>query len=185
MSIIQLVQTANRADQPLVCFLDLQVEYVAEGRALALEAGTPWMENCRRLLALARAERMSIAHFRQLRRGTVLNPATGFANWIEEFRPRPSEMVFERALPSCYAAEKFASVLDYIDHPIIVLAGLTGHGGDIGFGAGKVWATIPGTPLTEIDAVTNQILHRWVGPGGDSLAFGYGAVWVTETFPSV
>ena len=128
MSIIQLVQTANRADQPLVCFLDLQVEYVAEGRALALEAGTPWMENCRRLLALARAERMSIAHFRQLRRGTVLNPATGFANWIEEFRPRPSEMVFERALPSCYAAEKFASVLDYIDHPIIVLAGLTGHG---------------------------------------------------------
>ncbi|MGB8839454.1 MAG: hypothetical protein WCC64_00120, partial [Aliidongia sp.] len=59
-------------------------------------------------------------------------------------------------------------------------AGLAGHGGDIGFGAGNVWATIPGTPLTEIDAATNQILHRWVGPGGDSLAFGYGAVWVTD-----
>jgi nicotinamidase-related amidase len=128
MPIIQLVQAANRVDQPLVCFLDLQLEYVAEGRALALEASTPWMENCRRLLALARSERMSIAHFRQLRRGTVLNPATGFANWIEEFRPRPSEMVFERALPSCYAAERFASVLDHIDHPVIVLAGLTGHG---------------------------------------------------------
>jgi nicotinamidase-related amidase len=128
MPIIQLVQTANRVDQPLVCFLDLQVEYVAEGRALALDACTPWMENCRELLALARAERMSIAHFRQLRRGTVLNPATGFANWIEEFRPRPSEMIFERALPSCYAAERFASVLDHIDHPVVILAGLTGHG---------------------------------------------------------
>jgi nicotinamidase-related amidase len=128
MSVIQLVQTASRANPPLVCFLDLQVEYVAEGRALALEDATPWMENCRQLLAFARAERMSIAHFRQLRRGTVLNPATGFANWIEEFRPRPSEMVFERAMPSCYAAEKFASVLDHIDHPTVVLAGLTGHG---------------------------------------------------------
>jgi nicotinamidase-related amidase len=128
MPIIQLVQTANRVDQPLICFLDLQVEYVAEGRALALDACTPWMENCRQLLALARTERMSIAHFRQLRRGTVLNPATGFASWIEEFRPRPSEMIFERALPSCYAAERFASVLDHIDHPIVILAGLTGHG---------------------------------------------------------
>jgi virginiamycin B lyase len=59
-------------------------------------------------------------------------------------------------------------------------AGLGGHGGDIGFGAGKVWATIPGTPLTEIDAATNRVLHQWVGPGGDSLAFGYGAVWVTD-----
>jgi nicotinamidase-related amidase len=128
MSIIQLVQPASRLDWPLICFLDLQVEYVVEGRALALEGNTPWMENCRQLLAFARAERMPIAHFRQLRRGTMLNPATGFANWIEEFRPRPSEMVFERALPSCYAAERFASVLDHIDCPTVVLAGLTGHG---------------------------------------------------------
>src|SRR5579864_4904948 len=80
MSVIQLIHTAHRADQPLVCFLDLQIEYVAEGRALALESQSPWMANCRRLLALARAERLSIAHFRQLRRGTVLNPATEFAS---------------------------------------------------------------------------------------------------------
>jgi virginiamycin B lyase len=59
-------------------------------------------------------------------------------------------------------------------------AGLAGHGGDIGFGAGKVWATLFGTPLIEIDAATDRVLHRWVGPGGDSLAFGYDAVWVTD-----
>ena len=128
MPTLHLVHTASRTDRPLICFLDLQMEYVADGRALALEARAPWTENCRQLLELARAERMSIAHFRQLRRGTVLNPATGFANWIDEFRPRPSEMIFERSLPSCYAAERFASVLDHIDHPIIVMAGLTGHG---------------------------------------------------------
>jgi len=111
-----------------MCFLDLQLEYVAEGRALALEERAPWLENCRRLLAFARAERMSIAHFRQLWRGTLLNRATPFAGWIEEFRPRPSEMVFERNLPSCYAAEGFVSILDNIDAPQLILAGLTGHG---------------------------------------------------------
>src|SRR5262249_61612449 len=97
---------------------------VAEGRALALEERAPWMENCRRLLAFARRERMSIAHFRQLWRGTLLNPATPFAGWIEEFRPRPSGMVFERNLPSCYAADGFVSILHNIHSPPPLLARL-------------------------------------------------------------
>jgi streptogramin lyase len=59
-------------------------------------------------------------------------------------------------------------------------AGLKGHGGDIAFGDRKVWATVSGTPLTEIDATTDRVLHQWVGPGGDSLAFAYGAIWVTD-----
>src|SRR5207244_6459205 len=91
MHVIPFPLRSRPEGAPLMCFLDLQVEYVAEGRALALEERAPWMENCRRLLAFARAERMSIAHFRQLWRGTLLNPATPFAGWIEEFRPRPSE----------------------------------------------------------------------------------------------
>jgi streptogramin lyase len=59
-------------------------------------------------------------------------------------------------------------------------AGLNGPGGDICFGAGKVWATVFGTPLTEIDAATDEILHQWTGSGGDSLTFGYGALWITD-----
>src|SRR5262249_27029435 len=108
--------------------LDLQVEYVADGRALALEERAPWMENCRRLLAFARAERMSIAHFRQLWRGTLLNPATPCAGWIKAYRRRPPAMVFAGKLPSCYARDGFVSILDNIDSPHLVLAGLTGHG---------------------------------------------------------
>ena len=128
MHVIPFPHRSRPEGAPLMCFLDLQVEYVAEGRALALEECAPWMENCRRLLAFARAERMSIAHFRQLWRGTLLNRATPFAGWIDEFRPRPSEMVFERNLPSCYAADGFVSILDNIDAPQLILAGLTGHG---------------------------------------------------------
>lgn len=128
MRVIRFHPRPRYESAPLVCFLDLQIEYVADGRGLALEERTPWMDNCRRLLAFARAERMSIAHFRQLWRGTLLNPATAFAGWIEEFRPRASELVFERELPSCYSADGFTSVLDNIELPRLVLAGLTGHG---------------------------------------------------------
>jgi nicotinamidase-related amidase len=128
MHVIPFPHRSRPEGAPLLCFLDLQLEYVAEGRALALEQHAPWMENCRRLLAFARAERMSIAHFRQLWRGTLLNRATPFAGWIDEFRPRPSEMVFERSMPSCYSADGFVSILDNIDAPCLVLAGLTGHG---------------------------------------------------------
>jgi len=128
MPVIPFQQRPMFVGAPLICFLDLQVEYVSEGRALALDQQMPWIENCRRLLSFARGERMSIAHFRQLWKGTFLNPATRFSSWIDEFRPRPSEMTFERQSPSCYAADGFVSVLDNIESPHLILAGLTGHG---------------------------------------------------------
>ena len=128
MQILPFQKRPTHKDEPLVCFADLQVEYVVQGRALALEQFTPWMENCRRLLSFARQNRMSISHFRQLWNKPFLNAATPFASWIEEFRPRPSEMNFDRQLPSCYAAEDFVSVLDNIENPHLILAGLTGHG---------------------------------------------------------
>lgn len=59
-------------------------------------------------------------------------------------------------------------------------AGIPGPGGDIAFGGGKVWPTMMDKPLMEIDAGTNQIERRWVGPGGDSLAYAFGAVWLTN-----
>jgi virginiamycin B lyase len=59
-------------------------------------------------------------------------------------------------------------------------AGLPGHGGDIAFGAGLVWATLSGAPLTAIDPKTNTVVRQWVGAGGDSLHVGFGAIWLTD-----
>jgi streptogramin lyase len=61
-----------------------------------------------------------------------------------------------------------------------IAAGLAGSGGDIKFGAGKVWATLMGVPLTRIDAKTGRIERQWVGRGGDSLDFAFGSVWLTD-----
>jgi virginiamycin B lyase len=61
-----------------------------------------------------------------------------------------------------------------------VALGTPGHGGDIAFGASMVWTTMIGTPLTAIDPTTRGVVRQWVGPGGDSLAFGHNGVWLTD-----
>ncbi len=61
-----------------------------------------------------------------------------------------------------------------------VALGTPGNGGDMTYGGGRVWATALDVPLTEIDPVDNRVVRQWVGPGGDSLRFGHGAVWLTD-----
>jgi virginiamycin B lyase len=58
--------------------------------------------------------------------------------------------------------------------------GIPGVGGDIGYGADSVWATVFDVPLTRIDATTNKVARQWIGKGGDSLRFGHGSIWLTD-----
>ena len=59
-------------------------------------------------------------------------------------------------------------------------ANLPGHGGEIAFGFGSAWATMPNKPITRIDAATSTITSQWVGVGGDSIRTGLGSVWLTD-----
>jgi virginiamycin B lyase len=59
-------------------------------------------------------------------------------------------------------------------------AGLAGHGGEITFGFGSVWATLIGIPVTRIDAASNLLVRQWQGDGGDSIRAGLGTVWLTD-----
>lgn len=55
-----------------------------------------------------------------------------------------------------------------------------GHGGDIKFGGGMVWSTMPGIPLTVVDGKTGRVLCQWAGPGGDSLGIDHRTIWLTN-----
>jgi virginiamycin B lyase len=61
-----------------------------------------------------------------------------------------------------------------------VIVGIPGPGGDIAFGAGSVWTSVFGVPLTAIDGTTDKVLRQWVGPGGDALRCGHDSVWLTD-----
>jgi streptogramin lyase len=58
--------------------------------------------------------------------------------------------------------------------------GIPGKGGDISFGAGMIWATVWKVPLSLVDGASAALRCRWIGPGGDSLGIGHGALWLTD-----
>jgi len=39
---------------------------------------------------------------------------------------------------------------------------------------------MPKVPLSAVDGATGTLLCQWVGPGGDSLGIGHGAIWLTD-----
>ena len=67
-----------------------------------------------------------------------------------------------------------------------IALGTPGHGGDIAFGSLYVWTTMAGTPLTLVEPALDgesgvgTLFRQFVGDGGDSLAIGHGAIWLTD-----
>ena len=59
-------------------------------------------------------------------------------------------------------------------------AKLTGGGGDIAFGEGAIWVTMPGKPVCKVDPATNTLSLVFSGFGfGDAIRAGLGSVWVS------
>jgi virginiamycin B lyase len=53
--------------------------------------------------------------------------------------------------------------------------------GDIAIGAGAVWLSVNGKPVTRIDPRTNRVTHQFAGSdGADAIRFGAGALWVAD-----
>lgn len=61
-----------------------------------------------------------------------------------------------------------------------IALGTPGQGGDIAFGGGMIWTSMAKTPLSMVDAARSKLLCQWVGPGGDALGVGHGAIWLTD-----
>lgn len=55
-----------------------------------------------------------------------------------------------------------------------------GQGGCIATGGGSVWVTMPGTPVSEIDATTNVVTAQFKGTGGDCIGYAAGSVWLSN-----
>jgi nicotinamidase-related amidase len=109
--VIDLRTFTNSVSVPTLVLVDLQEEYVAAGRALAIPDATVALANCRSALRHARARGFPVAYSRWIGHAPYFNPATRFSRWIEGFEPSASDLIFERSLPSCYANEHFAEVM--------------------------------------------------------------------------
>jgi nicotinamidase-related amidase len=125
-SLISLRTFVNSSSVPTVVFVDMQQEYMATPRLLAIPDIEPALANCRRVLDHSRSVGLPIAFVRLLDDSAFFNRATPFVRWIEGFEPLRNEMIFERSSPSCYSSELFASLMNQ-NRGGIVLAGFAGE----------------------------------------------------------
>jgi nicotinamidase-related amidase len=125
-SVVSLRTFVNSAEIPTVVMVDIQQEYIAAPRLLAIPDIEPALANCRMVLEHSRKIGLPIAFVRLLDDSAFFNRATPFVQWIEGFEPHRSEMIFERSSPSCYSSELFASLMDQ-NRGGIVLAGFAGE----------------------------------------------------------
>jgi nicotinamidase-related amidase len=112
---------------PTLVMIDLQQEYIAAPRLFAVPNADRALENCLTAVNHARAIGMPIAFTRLLRQAPFFNRATRFSHWIEGVTPAPTDMVFERERPSCYASERFAEMMDLTGNGNLIIAGFAGE----------------------------------------------------------
>jgi nicotinamidase-related amidase len=123
---MNLLECQPASDVPIMVFVDLQAFHCAEERVHFANI-EQCLFNCRTLLTESRKLGLPIAHFRLKRSSTDFSAASRPLRWIDELRPKPSEMIFDHSLPSCYSNRQFCAFVDAIEAPTLVLAGLTGE----------------------------------------------------------
>jgi nicotinamidase-related amidase len=125
-SVIDLRAYVNPSVIPTLVLVDLQREYIASPRVLAIPEAKGALANCRAALTHARAMGFPVAYVRWINRSSLFNAATPFSRWIEGFEPHGVDMIFERSKPSCYASADFAEVMNE-GGGSFVLAGFAGE----------------------------------------------------------
>jgi len=123
--VIDLRAFTNSVSVPTLVLIDLQEEYLATSRALAIPNVQCALANCRSALAHARSMGFPVAFTRWVG-STFFNPATRFSGWIRGFEPNGSDSIFERKQPSCYASQHFAEVMTN-NNGNFIIAGFAGE----------------------------------------------------------
>src|SRR5467141_4359875 len=111
-SVVSLRTFANSSSVPIVVFVDMQQEYLAKPRLLAISEIDRALDSCRKVLDHSRRVGLPVAFMRLVNESAFFNRATPFARWIEGFEPYRNEMVFERSSPSCYSCEPFTALVN-------------------------------------------------------------------------
>ncbi|HMK79903.1 MAG TPA: isochorismatase family protein [Xanthobacteraceae bacterium] len=179
-SVIDLRAYVDPSVVQTLVLVDLQQEYIASPRVLALENAKGALANCRAALAHARAMGLPVAFVRWIDRSALFNKATRFSRWIEGFEPHGVDMVFERNRPSCYASADFAEVMG-AGGGSFVLAGFAGEAACLataidGFHRGhRITFLADASASHALDDVAAADVHRVVA----NLAALYGEVTTT------
>src|SRR5260370_12750128 len=91
-SVVSLRTFANSSNVPIVVFVDMQQEYLAKPRLLAISEIDRALDNCRRVLDHSRRIGLPVAFFRMLNVSAFFNHATTFPSYYERLVPHLSSL---------------------------------------------------------------------------------------------
>lgn len=188
-SVVNLRVFANSANVPTVVFVDMQQEYLAAPRMLAIPDIDLALANCARILGHCRKVGLPVAFMRSLGESAFFNRASPFGRWIDGFEPQRNEMTFERSSPSCYSSEPFAAMMNQSPGGF-VLAGFAGESAclstlvDAFHRRHKVTFLHDASASHALDDVTAAEVHRAVSRIGGLYGDVYETTdWIASTLP--
>lgn len=188
-SVVDLRVFANSANVPTVVLADMQQEYLAAPRMLAIPDIDLALANCERILLHCRKVGLPVAFMRSLGESAFFNRASPFARWIDGFEPQRNEMTFERSSPSCYSSEPFAAMMNQSPGGF-VLAGFAGESAclstlvDAFHRRHKVTFLHDASASHALDDVTAAEVHRAVSKIGGLYGEVYETTdWIASTLP--
>jgi nicotinamidase-related amidase len=99
--------------QLLLC-MNLQREYVAAGRRHTMAGADDVLTACAAIIEGWRARRWPVVHLKRIARAAWVDTASAMSDWLDSFRPRPGELVFDHLLPSAYSSTRFSTYMSEI-----------------------------------------------------------------------
>jgi ureidoacrylate peracid hydrolase len=113
MGAIDLRERSMMLETPLLIAIDIQREYITPGRPYCLNGVDESLENCRDILAHARARRWQIAHVRHVQPGPLFNENHAATQFVKGFEPLPHEYLFTKNNFSAYSNTGFARFMEH------------------------------------------------------------------------
>jgi nicotinamidase-related amidase len=124
-AISRLIDYKERFSTPTLVLVDLHEGHGSGPARPDAEQLSAALETCRGVLACARRQNLPVAFVRQVPFSPSFLSTCDYPPWISGIAPGRSDMIFERALPSCYASSEFAQMAARSSE--LVLAGLFGE----------------------------------------------------------
>jgi len=108
---------------PVLVLVDIQKEYIAQGRPFYLETIAESLNNLKKLLAHGRQKGWKIIHMAHNQNADCFHYDSEFSEFIEGFEPIDGEMSLKKSDFSCFSCPEFLAAIDKIRHEDIFLAG--------------------------------------------------------------
>lgn len=92
---------------PALVVVDIQREYITDGRRFRIAGIEPSLRNAARLLEHARAHDWPIVHVKHVQDGDLFGRGAATTDFVDGFQPRPGEAVAEKGNFSAYSSAAF------------------------------------------------------------------------------